>query len=106
MQRRPSEHCRGPRQDTEDAEGTHRIVNLLSALSSACFHDADIHHFRSDDATASSVQSVIDSISGAQGAIGVIGKALFTGATAPADARTQVQGNLTAAAGALSAISS
>ncbi|KAI0827446.1 hypothetical protein BC628DRAFT_180605 [Trametes gibbosa] len=57
-------------------------------------------------ATASSVQSVIDSVSGAQGAIGVIGKALLTGQAAPAAARDQVQGNLTAAHDALAAISS
>ncbi|KAH9848514.1 hypothetical protein C2E23DRAFT_739342 [Lenzites betulinus] len=57
-------------------------------------------------ATASSVQTVIDSVSGAQGAIGVIGKALLTGQAAPAEARTQVQGNLTAAHDALAAINS
>lgn len=81
-------------------------MSSLSALPYASLRDADVSHFCSDNSTASSVQSVVDSISGAQGAIGVIAKALFSGATAPADARTQVQGNLTAAAGALSAINS
>ena len=42
----------------------------------------------------------------AQGAIGVIAKALFTGQTAPAAARDQVAGNLTAANTALGALSS
>ncbi|KAI0634188.1 hypothetical protein C8Q77DRAFT_1072856 [Trametes polyzona] len=60
----------------------------------------------SDNSTAASVQSVLDNISGAQGAIGVIGKALITGQKAPADARDQVQGNLTAAHDALTAINS
>ncbi|KAH9885282.1 hypothetical protein C8Q73DRAFT_660125 [Cubamyces lactineus] len=60
----------------------------------------------SDAAASSSVQTAIDSIDGAQGAIGVIAKALLTGQTAPAEARTQVQGNLTAAHDALTSITS
>ncbi|KAI0664135.1 hypothetical protein C8Q70DRAFT_1049649 [Cubamyces menziesii] len=60
----------------------------------------------SDATASSSVQSAIDSIDGAQGAIGVIAKALLTGQTAPAEARTQVQGNLTAAHDALTSIDS
>ncbi|RPD75977.1 hypothetical protein L226DRAFT_534040 [Lentinus tigrinus ALCF2SS1-7] len=60
----------------------------------------------SDAATAASVQTAQDSVTGAQGAIGVIAKALLTGQTAPAAARDQVAGNLTAAQGALTAINS
>ncbi|KAI0327523.1 hypothetical protein GY45DRAFT_1109795 [Cubamyces sp. BRFM 1775] len=60
----------------------------------------------SDATASSSVQSAIDSIDGAQGAIGVIAKALLTGQAAPAEARTQVQGNLTAAHDALTSIDS
>ncbi|KAL7284632.1 hypothetical protein ACG7TL_001928 [Trametes sanguinea] len=60
----------------------------------------------SDPTSAASVQSAADSISGAQGAIGVIAKALLTGQTAPAEARNQVLGNLTAAHDTLAAINS
>ena len=60
----------------------------------------------SDTETAASVQSVQESVTGAQGAIGVIAKALFTGQAAPAAARDQVAGNLTAAQTTLSSISS
>ncbi|OSD00437.1 hypothetical protein PYCCODRAFT_1371056 [Trametes coccinea BRFM310] len=59
-----------------------------------------------DPTSAASVQSAADSISGAQGAIGVIAKALLTGQTAPAEARNQVLGNLTAAHDTLAAINS
>ncbi|THH17983.1 hypothetical protein EW146_g2908 [Bondarzewia mesenterica] len=53
---------------------------------------------------ATNVQAVQTSVSGAQGAIGVIAKALLTGQTAPAEARDQVAGNLTAATTTLDAI--
>lgn len=55
---------------------------------------------------ASEVQSAEHAISGAQGAIGVIAKALLEGKTAPADARDEVRGNLTAARDALVALDS
>ncbi|CDO72133.1 hypothetical protein BN946_scf184962.g76 [Trametes cinnabarina] len=61
---------------------------------------------QSDPNSASSVESAIDSISGAQGAIGVIAKALLTGQQAPAAARDQVAGNLTAALETLVALNS
>ncbi|KAI9056409.1 hypothetical protein FKP32DRAFT_1599138 [Trametes sanguinea] len=61
---------------------------------------------QSDPTSAASVESAADSISGAQGAIGVIAKALLTGQTAPAEARNQVLGNLTAAHDTLAAINS
>ncbi|KAI0372423.1 hypothetical protein BV20DRAFT_939955 [Pilatotrama ljubarskyi] len=51
----------------------------------------------SDPAAAAGVQSTEESVSGAQGAIGVIAKALLLLQQAPAEARVQVQGNLTAA---------
>ncbi|KAI8989179.1 hypothetical protein BD414DRAFT_486325 [Trametes punicea] len=60
----------------------------------------------SDTTAASSIESAIDSISGAQGAIGVIAKALLTGQAAPAAARDQVLGNLTAAHDTLASINS
>ncbi|KAH9928017.1 uncharacterized protein BXZ73DRAFT_102524 [Epithele typhae] len=60
----------------------------------------------SDNSTADSVATVQDAVSGAQGAIGVIAKALLTGQAAPAAARDQVQGNLTAAATALADVTS
>ncbi|KAI0643803.1 hypothetical protein C8Q79DRAFT_915070 [Trametes meyenii] len=59
-----------------------------------------------DPDAASGVQAAQTAVSGAGGAIGVIAKALFSGQTAPADARDQVQGNLTAAHDALTGISS
>ncbi|KAI0767510.1 hypothetical protein C8Q74DRAFT_1203295 [Fomes fomentarius] len=59
------------------------------------------------DATAAeSIKAVQDNISGAQGAIGVIGKALITGQKAPAEARDQVLNNLTDATAALGNITS
>ena len=60
----------------------------------------------SDATTAAGVQSVQESVTGAQGAIGVIAKALFTGQTAPASARDQVAGNLTAAHDTLAGLTS
>ncbi|KAA1474615.1 hypothetical protein DENSPDRAFT_931784 [Dentipellis sp. KUC8613] len=54
----------------------------------------------------SDIQTVQDGIAGAQGAVGVIAKALLSGQTAPADARDQVAGNLTSATTALSTITS
>ncbi|KAI0672375.1 hypothetical protein C8Q78DRAFT_1026637 [Trametes maxima] len=60
----------------------------------------------SDPDAAASIQAAQSAVSGAGGAIGVIAKALFSGQAAPADARVQVQGNLTAAHDALTAISS
>ncbi|KAI0356983.1 hypothetical protein OH77DRAFT_1400029 [Trametes cingulata] len=60
----------------------------------------------SDETAASSIKSIQDNVSGAQGAILVIGKALLTGQKAPAEARDQVLGNLTAAHDALTAINS
>ncbi|KAI0827466.1 hypothetical protein BC628DRAFT_1409801 [Trametes gibbosa] len=59
----------------------------------------------SDPASAAEVQSALSSISGAQGAVGVIAKALFEGQSAPAEARTEVKGNLTAAQSSLTGIS-
>ncbi|TBU25353.1 hypothetical protein BD311DRAFT_741195 [Dichomitus squalens] len=59
-----------------------------------------------DTTAAAGLQTVTDAVSGAEGAIGVIAKALLTGQAAPADARTQVQANLTAAQTALAAINS
>ena len=47
-----------------------------------------------------------DSVSGAQDAIGVIAKALFTGQAAPASARDDVRSNLEAAGTALASITS
>ncbi|KAI0634184.1 hypothetical protein C8Q77DRAFT_1110310 [Trametes polyzona] len=58
----------------------------------------------SDAASAAEVQTAQSSVSGAEAAIGVIAKALVTGQSAPAEARTQVQGNLTAAHDALTSI--
>ncbi|KAI0265308.1 hypothetical protein BC834DRAFT_843584 [Gloeopeniophorella convolvens] len=55
---------------------------------------------------ATNVQAIQTGIKGAQGAIDVIGKALLSGQTAPADARNQVQGNLTSAIDALSRFNS
>ncbi|KAI0672366.1 hypothetical protein C8Q78DRAFT_990824 [Trametes maxima] len=69
----------------------------LKKLTTALANDTD---------AADGIKSVKDSVSGAQGAIGVIGKALITGQKAPAEARDQVQGNLTAAHDALSGINS
>ncbi|KAI0048666.1 hypothetical protein FA95DRAFT_1490529 [Auriscalpium vulgare] len=60
----------------------------------------------SNTTDASNIQTVANGIAGAQGAIGVIGKALITGQTAPADARTQVGGNLTQAITTLANIKS
>lgn len=60
----------------------------------------------SDATAAESIKAVQDNISGAQGAIGVIGKALITGQKAPAEARDQVLNNLTDATAALGNITS
>ncbi|KAL1948543.1 hypothetical protein VTO73DRAFT_12618 [Trametes versicolor] len=59
----------------------------------------------SDTTATAGVQSAESAITGAQGAIGVIAKALVTGQTAPASARQEVQGNLTAAHDALTSLS-
>ncbi|TFY59935.1 hypothetical protein EVG20_g7610 [Dentipellis fragilis] len=56
--------------------------------------------------SVSDIQTVQDGIAGAQGAVGVIAKALLSGQTAPADARDQVAGNLTSATTTLSTITS
>ncbi|KAI0719805.1 hypothetical protein C8T65DRAFT_635210 [Cerioporus squamosus] len=77
--------------------GLAKLQGTLKSLSSDVSSDA---------ATAASVQTVSDSVTGAQGAIGVIAKALLTGQAAPAAARDQVAGNLTAAHDALAAINS
>ncbi|OCH86697.1 hypothetical protein OBBRIDRAFT_211555 [Obba rivulosa] len=55
-----------------------------------------------DPTTSTAIQSAISDVTGAQGAIGVIAKALLTGQDAPADARDQVAGNLTSAQNTLS----
>ena len=60
----------------------------------------------SDAGAAESIKAVQDNISGAQDAIGVIGKALITGQKAPAEARDQVRNNLTAAQTVLGNITS
>jgi hypothetical protein len=66
---------------------------------------ADVCRLNRNTTAAAAVQTVTDGINGAQGAIGVIAKALLTGQTAPAEARQEVQGNLTSAQGALNSIS-
>ncbi|KAI0048664.1 hypothetical protein FA95DRAFT_1605043 [Auriscalpium vulgare] len=60
----------------------------------------------SKSADASNIKAVANNIAGAQGGIGVIGKALLTGQAAPASARTQVQDNLTQAIKTLANIKS
>ncbi|KAI0772750.1 hypothetical protein BD413DRAFT_622074 [Trametes elegans] len=59
-----------------------------------------------DNSTAAGIQAVTDALSGAESAIATIGKALFTGATAPADARDVVKTSLDAAHQALSGLNS
>ncbi|OSD04717.1 hypothetical protein PYCCODRAFT_1433043 [Trametes coccinea BRFM310] len=59
---------------------------------------------KSDPTSASNVKTAIDSITGAQGAVGVIIQAITAGQQPPAAARTQVEGNLTAAHDALTSI--
>ncbi|OBZ77016.1 hypothetical protein A0H81_03138 [Grifola frondosa] len=60
----------------------------------------------SDATNAPIAQAAQDGVTGAQGAIKTIAAALFTGQTAPADARDQVAGNLTAIGAALGNITS
>ncbi|KAI0061075.1 hypothetical protein BV25DRAFT_787629 [Artomyces pyxidatus] len=81
-------------------------LNIVLSLAAAKSTAGKLSTALSNSPDASNVQSVTDGISGAQGAIGVIGKALLTGQSAPADARQEVSGNLTIATTALGKISS
>ncbi|KAI0708675.1 hypothetical protein C8Q76DRAFT_799905 [Earliella scabrosa] len=81
-----------------------KIVGTLAAMQGTLKKLAG--QVSNDPEAAAGVQSVQDSVSGAQDAIGVIAKALFTGQAAPASARDDVRSNLEAAGTALASITS
>ncbi|EIN14692.1 hypothetical protein PUNSTDRAFT_140920 [Punctularia strigosozonata HHB-11173 SS5] len=81
-----------------------QIVTDLSSAKTAVGKLGAAAPIASNTTAAAAVQAVTDGISGAQGAIGVIGKALLKLQAAPAEARDQVQGNLTSAQNALDSI--